>query len=486
MKSHLSTALAEELEKLKALCLERPFTPGQTRSTANRNAFNRVVAGTAGVLKYLANAPYSPGKEIAEQMGMDKNELKLSYKLIQRTNAATDFLKASPNGDYLNIVKHYFTNQMYVVVFFVGLACPGRCSFCPNVTVHSDGTRQISLYPGGKSNCISPREIESMFKDMSQLQEQGAFVLVKISGGLEPMTDTGTMSAIIKQAHTGKIRTKLFTNGLLLDTDERRHLALGAGDVRISLSMIDAAAYGEVMFGRDTTRKNKYGLASLLGNIRKLVHERDYRNSGTHIGINCIVLEENHREIPRFINLAQELGVDYIDFKPNYFSPYKKTTQACIKKTIEALKENTDSSPRVYFAGSLSAKNLFWTHRNGVCPPHKQSWFKLFITPHGNCSPVHYGAFPSVGQGVKNKESIYTGGRISPKCSLLDIIANMPALPDLEYEKLNPFEHMLALEIERGEKDKRWGISRIYDPYNFPMADTLSRDLSATLLAHGI
>ncbi len=80
------------------------------------------------------------------------------------------------------------------------------------------------------------------------------------------MTDPDTIAVIIKQAHAGKIRTKLFTNGLLLDTEHRRHLALGAGDVRISLSMIDGTDYGEVMFGRDAARKSKYGLPALLKN----------------------------------------------------------------------------------------------------------------------------------------------------------------------------------------------------------------------------
>ncbi len=476
MDDHLSNALAGELRELKSLCLGNIVKSQSGYSNPARGSFDRVVAGTAGIVNYLTRAPHSPAKAIAGDMGLDRNELELSYKLIQRTRAVAERLKASPNGDYQNIVNHYFINRMYVVVFFVGLACPGRCRFCPNVTVRSDGTRKISLYPGKKSDCISSREIDSVFRDMSEIKAQGSSVLVKISGGLEPLSEPETMAMIIRQAQARGVRLKLFTNGLLLDTRERRRLALGAGDIRISLSVIDEADYGDVMFGNDQTRRKKYGLPSLLNNIRNLVREKNSLSPETKIGINTIVLEEYHRDLSRFIRLAEDLGVDYIDFKPNYFSTYNKTTQVYLKETIDRVKKSSNrSSIGVYFAGSLSGDNLFWTHRKGVCHPHKQSRFKLFITPHGNCSPVHHGAFPSAGQGHGNLGVLYSGGKLSHKHSLLDIIGNMPTLPDLEYEKLNPFEHMLALEIEREEKDRAWGIPKECDPYNFSMADNLTR-----------
>ncbi len=126
MEDHLSNALAEELGKLKTLCLGNSIESESGSSDSAHESFDRVVAETAGIVNYLAYAPHSPAKTIAGQMGLTRNELTLSYKLIQRTKAATEHLKASPNRDYLNIVNHYFINQMYVVVFFVGLAWPVR------------------------------------------------------------------------------------------------------------------------------------------------------------------------------------------------------------------------------------------------------------------------------------------------------------------------------------------------------------------------
>ena len=55
----------------------------------------------------------------------------------------------------------------------------------------------------------------------------------------------------------------------------------------------------------------------------------------------------------------------------------------------------------------------------------------------------------------------------------------MPVLPDLPQESLNPFEHMLALEIFREESDRAWGIEYEYSPYNVDMAGLIPVDLWA-------
>jgi len=472
MKETLIQAFEDELRVLRNL---RPSTSIESNGAKQ---LYRVAAGTVRVLEYLARAPHTPARDVARELGMTREDILLNYKLIQRTDAAADFLRSSPNGDYLNIVKHYFSNQMYVVVFFTGLACPGRCRFCPNVTVADDGSRNLALYSGARSERMSPLHIDAVLRDISKIMEQGSAALVKISGGLEPLTDPDTMAVIMDLAEARDIRVKLFTNGILLDTEQRRRLALRAGDVRISLSMIDEEAYAEMMFGSDISRRNRYGLSHLLDNIRALVEERDRYRANTRIGFNTIVLEENHRDLAAFVSLAEDLGLDYIDFKPNYFSIYTKETQSEIAHRIRQIKEGCRSGGiGIYSAGSLSADNLFWQHRDGECSPHKQSRFKMFITPYGICSPVHHGAFPSGSRTGEANQGIYAIGKISRECSLLDLIGNVPALPGLAYEKLNPFEHMLALEIEREEQDISWGIPDTCNPYHFSKRDILPREI---------
>ena len=470
MNTTLSDDVISELDRLKK---------AMGVPVRRKNESSPFVKKVLPIVDHLIEAPYSPAKDIAVKTDTDRSEIKLAYKLIQRTKTAGDLIKASYNGDYMNIVNHYFNSRMYVVVFFVGLSCPSRCVFCPNVMVHRDGTRDIARYPVSPEKCLSPDMIGTIFKDINEIKRSGSFVLVKISGGLEPFTDPVNMSTIIRAAREQDVPVKLFTNGLLLGKQTNRDLALKAGDVRISLSIIDENRFGEVLFGRGTERNARYTLKSLLSNIAALVQERDRDYPKTKIGINSIVLEENHREMEAFVRLAADLGVDYIDFKPNYFSPYQERTDAAIQATVEKLEKSTRSeSIGVYCAKSLFRKNLYWTHRQGVCHPHKQARYKMFITPHGACTPIHHGAFPKAFDAGQDTE-MFSSGVISRERSFLSILDNIPEMPSLPYKRLNPFEHMLALEIEREEKDTAWGIPIAYSPYNFPEADRIPDDLYA-------
>lgn len=481
MEQTLIHRFTDELRELRTACASSTSTgePGDA------DRFGRIAARTAGLLEYLARAPHTPASKAADMLEMDQNEMILGYKLIQRTDAAEDFIRSSPNRDYLNIVNHYFSNRMYVVVFFTGLACPGRCSFCPNVTVNDDGTRRLALYPGRRADRMSPRDFDRVFRDLAKIMSQGSGTLAKISGGLEPLTDPENMAVILDRAEDRGIRVKLFTNGILLDTSQRRRLALRARDVRISLSMVDEAAYADMMFGSKGAKRTRYGLPHLLSNLRQLVKDRDRYSPDTRIGLNTIVLEENYRDMMRFVSLATDIGLDYVDFKPNYFSTYAEETQAEIAEQVAGIvASRKENGTGIYFAGSLAADNLFWQYRDGNCSPHKQSRFKMFITPHGVCSPVHHGAFPSGRKAVDTDAKTYSIGRISSGSSLLDLIGNVPTLPGLPYDKLNPFEHMLALEIEREEQDSAWGIPESCNPYHFSKGAELPREIRESPLLH--
>jgi len=483
-KQELADALSRELIALKGCCKLPAGDDFPPEDVTGRG--KRITAKTAALTAYLARAPYSSAKAAAEALEMDRDEIILGYKLIQRTSAAADTIRLSVNGDYLNIVRHYFSGRMFVVVFFTGLACPGRCRFCPNVTVRQNGSRKLSLYGGNQSDKMSSEHIGSVFRDIARITRQDTSVLVKISGGLEPLTDPETMSVILNQAKATGIRVKLFTNGILLNTPERRRLALRAGDVRVSLSMVDEDTYGDLMFGNDTARRTQYGLPVLLENLRCLVAERNRMGINARIGINTVVLEDNHRDLERFVCLAEDLGLDYIDFKPNYFSTYSTQTLKEISARKKSVTAHSGKGIGIYFAGSLLEDNMFWHHRDGECKPHKQSRFKMFITPGGDCSPVHHGAFP---RGRDDSDTAsgsgpYSIGRISGDASLLNLIGNMPCLPDLPYEKMNPFEHMLALEIEREEQDRIWGIPESCNPYHFSKGEILPREILESPLLH--
>ena len=440
--------------------------------TLRRPGVDAFLDKTVRVTEALVRTPQVRAQDLAQELGMDRNQIKLAYKLIQGSSEAADRLSSSVNGDYLKIVNHYFNQKMYVVVFFVGLSCPSRCVFCPNVSEDEAGNRQLRTYPVSKSQCLSADDMAGIFNDIAAIQSAGNFVLTKISGGLEPLTDPGTMAVIIEQARRHGIHLKLFTNGLLLDSPARRALALGVDDIRISLSAMDEERFGEVMFGKDVRRREKFALGRVLANIAALVTERNQQGLETKIGINSVVLEENYSEMETFIRQARALGVDYIDFKPNYFEPYSPEASQAIEDVARAHGRGDDELG-IYFAKSLFRENLFWAHRDGICHPHKQGLFKMFISPHGSCSPVHHGAFPSADSAGMALQC----GTLGKDRSFLDIVDQLPSMPELPQSRLNPFEHMLALEIQREEADRAWGIDYAYSPYHAAAAKEIPADL---------
>ncbi|MBN2531006.1 MAG: hypothetical protein JXR76_31760 [Deltaproteobacteria bacterium] len=476
MDTELTNKLSNELRELGGLVNSQLGYPDVHPAIRDSNICSKLTEKTIQVVDFLVNAPHAPAKIVAQKMGMSREEIKLAYKLIQASPELTERFRSSPNNDYLNIVRHYFNTEMYVVVFFVGMSCPGRCIYCPNVTVRPDGSRFLSVYRGRKDTIPGAKTIARVFDDLDSIRLGGVLPLVKISGGLEPLTDPETMSLILDEAEEKGIRVKLFTNGLLLNTPERRRLALRASDIRISLNVLDEHKYDHIMFGKQNAT-GEYSLTTVLSNIGHMVNERDRLGLNSKIGLNTIVLEENHKDIVAFTGLAKNLGLDFIDFKPNYFQQYSPETQAAVCDTITRLHHDwTRYHPDLFFAGSLFKENVFWTHREGVCHPHKQARFKMFITPFGKCSPVHHGAFPSSDREVDER---YTVGQLLPSHGLIDVLNELQPLPDIEFDKLNPFEHMLALEIDREEQDLSWGIPPDYNPYNFPMATSVPPDFPA-------
>jgi MoaA/NifB/PqqE/SkfB family radical SAM enzyme len=433
------------------------------------------------VCNLLKRHPYMFGRSIAEKTGLNRAQLTVAYKMIQRSNVSQDYFKSSKNRDYFNVVNHYFNSQLYTLVFFVGTTCPSRCLFCPNVKIDKTGKRRLVTYNLQKGKKLSKKALHRIFSDLAEIKAKGNNILVKISGGLEPLTSAGTMKIIIDLALQLGIRVKLFTNGLLFKDPEKRKIALGASDIRISLSTSDEKQYQNICFSDGANPGFKHALSLLKENIRKLVRERNDQNPKCQIGFNTIVLPENHLQLVSLLELARELGIDYVDIKPDYFSNYDTVTRTAMEDSIGKAQTaaHNESFQNLYvnFTGSLSSDDLFWQSWPGACDAIRQSEFKLFITPFGNCSPVHYGAFPRSEASFKGKLPNYSIGEVNDEQSLLDVLKHPLQPPKMDLKKLNPFELMLHLEITREEDDQAWGLPISVSPYHTNLKEEIPLDI---------
>ncbi len=441
----------------------------------------RFIDTVVDVCRRLRQHPYMSGRQISELTGLSKHRLAMAYKLIQRSDACQKYFKNSNNKDYFNVVKHYFNHRLYTLVFFVGNNCPNRCLFCPNVTIDEQGRRRLNIYKEPKNKTLSEAHFNRIFDDIATIKNRGTDILVKISGGLEPLTDTRTMDIITHLSEALAVPVKLFTNGLLLDDSEKRKIALKTTDIRISLITPDERQYEEICYPEHLINSNISALGRLRENITNLVRERREINPACKIGFNSVVLPQNHTQLTSLLQMAKDLEIDYVDFKPDYFSTYDPEIVSAMEESVEEAKLAAQFEPYqdlyVNFTSSLSRKDIFWLPWQGNCDAQKQSAFKMFITPFGHLSPVHYGAFPNLEADVEDGANIYSIGKISDGKGLLDAIEHPVRTPEIELKKLNPFELMLSLEITREEEDETWGFPVSLSPYHTHLKEEIPEAL---------
>jgi len=461
MEYYLKNDLHTELLSLEKEIQKKWPIPDKP-ATASTITANEMVENAWSVVNELKAKPYLSGKNISDQYGISRDGLAVIYKMIQRSKTCQTSFTESKNRDYFNVVNHYFNHQQYTLVFFVGTEYP-------NIKVGKQGRQRLVGEGKRKKTPLNEDVLENVFEDLVSMKKKGSDILVKISGGLEPLTDIITMSSIIHQAKKSGVPIKLFTNGLLLSDPLRRTAALQTSDIRINLSTPDENQYQEICFPNNDDCKGKT-LPELKKNIRKLVEERDKEQSSCKIGLNSVILPSNHTQLIPLLEMARELGVDYVDFKPDYFSTYKPEIVEQMEDSIREARivagHDSYKSLFVNFTCSLSRNDLFWNNWEGTCDTLRQSEFKMFITPFGDCSPVHYGAFPHSARSLKRTIDSYSIGEIGPNRSLLDVLREPSKAPEIEMKKLNPYELMLNLEINREEEDKAWGLPICVSPYH--------------------
>lgn len=141
--------------------------------------------------------------------------------------------------------------------------------------------------------------------ELSRLGIKAAF----FTGGGEPLINPHMEDAIVAFANSG-IQTGLVTNGTLLDGKVCERAAMFCEWVRISVDASNPDTY------HITHKNDKSMFFRVLKNIASLVHYRDMYKSDCIVGASFLVHPINYKEIYPFAEIALDLGVDYVQFKP--------------------------------------------------------------------------------------------------------------------------------------------------------------------------
>jgi len=140
--------------------------------------------------------------------------------------------------------------------------------------------------------------------------KEGGTKAVNWTGGGEPLMNLNTIKAI-EYAHSIGLDQGIFTNGALLNKAKADILVKIMRWIRISLDAYDSQSYaqshGTSLEAFDKTVENVRYLSSVKGDCT--------------VGLGFVIHEKNYLGIPDMAKKAKEIGVNYIQFKPEIRRP---------------------------------------------------------------------------------------------------------------------------------------------------------------------
>lgn len=429
------------------------------------------------VVNSLRDKPYAYASDIADSVGLDRQELKVIYKAIQSSPLAQKQLRNGVNYDYFGVADSFFNHQNFEATFFVGIVCPYKCTFCKMQMTALPVHPETERFTHKRSDLMTLDEIDSAINDLYELKQTGKNVTVKISGGLEPLSDIQRVSYIIHRAKKKRLPVRLYTNGVLINNGKVRRTLLQLNDIRISLNTVNEEKYRRVYLNDSAGRKSQFSLNRLYARIEALIQNRKKLNSTTKVGFNFVVIRDTIIDMAELANVARSLGLDYINYNIDYSDNFSAEEFAEIEENIAYIKFLAASGKlgtlHVNFGGSLLAHNVFTQKPNGTLDPTDISEYKVFIEPGGYVTPIHEGTFAYRTMEYEVQDNPYSLGTISEHSYLSGMLKNRRQLDPVGYEYLAPFELILALEMLREKADRQYGIDAEYSPYRTLMADSL-------------
>ena len=424
--------------------------------------------------QYLARTPYATAREVMKAFDLEDGDLKLIYKTLQRSGLMKDLLKASDNFDYAGVVEQYFNRARYEMTFFVGTACPYKCTFCKQdvASVELDPINKRFLYK--RREVMTAEDYDAAFAYLERLREKGKQVAVKISGGLEPLTDPAAIRHIMQRARDRGMPVAIYSNGVFLEKPEIRDLVLQADELRISLNVLNEEAFSQVYFPTGRLQKSSMTLAKLKRDLRQLMQARNAANGQTRVGLNVVVIKDIVSTLCDLALMAHELGLDYVNYNADYSETYADATYLAIGEQLHKLKRMDKAGHfkglRLNYGGALLRHNLFNHEHLEQLDPGLIGNNKLFVDPGGHVSPIHEGTFP-VGK-LEGFQMInpYVIGHVGEIEKWEANIGQQGLLKPLDYAYLAPFEKILALEARREAEDEKAGFGQALSPYHYRFA----------------
>lgn len=203
------------------------------------------------------------------------------------------------------------------ILFSPTSACNHRCVFC--------------AYRYKKNEPIFfERSVFSRL--VGEWRETGLKALF-FSGDGEPLLHKDCEDMIV-ETKKADIDVALNTNGRLLTRERAEKIIDSLSWIRISFNAGTEENYARI----HGTAKTDFNIT--VENIKDLVRLKLKRKSGITVGVQYLLLKENHKETAGLVKLMKDLGVDYVAVKPFLKHPLISYSSAIdnLAEVLEGLK----------------------------------------------------------------------------------------------------------------------------------------------------
>ncbi|MBD5476942.1 MAG: radical SAM protein [Lachnospiraceae bacterium] len=215
--------------------------------------------------------------------------------------------------------------------------CNHRCVFC---AVDYIGYQSVFL------------DKETILRDIKYMSDRGLKSVI-CSGEGEPLLNKD-MPDIANGIKSCGVDVAMSTNGVLF-TKEKLDECLGAFSwVRYSVASMEQDSYDKIQRGRAGD------LEKVKENLSAAVRCKKDRKLKTTLGVQCLLLPDNVRQLPYMAKTLKEIGIDYLTIKPYSQHLHSRNRFEIDYEEMlgleKQLKEFTTEDFAVYFRSSTMKK----------------------------------------------------------------------------------------------------------------------------------
>lgn len=249
--------------------------------------------------------------------------------------------------------------------------CNLGCKHCPRTYNDSIDLDQLD-----------PKTVKDMIDEVSPETAK-----IQVSAGLgEPLLYDGIFD-VIEHAKDNNMRVRMMSNATVLDEEKaKRLLDLDIDHLAISLDGATPETYEKIRVGAD--------FENVISNIDRFCTLRDEHRSSVQTQLSPVLfVGENLEELPRFIELANEIGVHKVGFNDLIPSPEMEgiSTENLDTATDEKLErvEEVFTETR-QLASELGVDLKLPTGETSACT---EPWHMLTVTTTGKVRPCCTGPY---------------------------------------------------------------------------------------------